>query len=362
MIPYEDLRRVNEPFFPLLRERFEKVLESGWYILGREVETFEREFARFLGASHCIGVASGLDALILSLEVFGFRPGSEVLVPSNTYVATILAVVRAGLQPVLVEPDPATYTIDPARIEEKVTPRTVALMPVHLYGKGCDMGPLMEIARCRGLKVIEDCAQSHGCRVGGRTTGTFGDFGAFSFYPTKNLGALGDGGAVVTDDPDLAARVRSLRNYGSTVKYHNDHVGMNSRLDEMQAAFLSAKLPHLERITEHKRLLARIYQETVDDRFVKPVERQGIDDVWHIYPIRHPERDRLREYLRENGVGTEIHYPVPPHRQPALAGIVTGEYPVSEEIHRTILSLPVSFCHTEGEIRRVAEILNRFEG
>ncbi|GAB4302166.1 MAG: DegT/DnrJ/EryC1/StrS family aminotransferase [Desulfuromonadia bacterium] len=362
MIPYEDLKRVNAPFFAELRESFDQVLESGWYILGGRVDTFEREFAAYTGAAHCVGVASGLDALILSLEAFGFRGGSEVIVPSNTYIATILAIVRAGLTPVLVEPDLATYTIDPLRIEEKISEKTVAIMVVHLYGKPCDMETIMEIARWRNLKVIEDCAQSHGATVDGKMTGTFGDFGAFSFYPTKNLGALGDAGGVITNNPDLADRVRTLRNYGSRIKYHNELIGMNSRLDELQAAFLTVKLRHLERITAHKRRLAGVYQSLLDDRFIKPVQKDGFGDVWHIYPIRHPDRDRLRGYLREAGVGTEIHYPVPPHRQRALSGIIRGEYSISDEIHRTILSIPLSLCHTEEEISRVADIMNRFDG
>lgn len=362
MIPYEDLKRVNAPFFLELRESFEHVLESGWYILGERVDTFEREFAAYTGATCCVGVASGLDALILSLEAFGFRAGSEVIVPSNTYIATILAIVRAGLVPVLVEPDIVTYTIDPLRIEEKVSKKTVAIIVVHLYGKPCEMGTIMEIARRWNLKVIEDCAQSHGATVDGKMTGTFGDFGAFSFYPTKNLGALGDAGGIITNDPDLGDRVRTLRNYGSRIKYHNELIGMNSRLDELQAAFLSVKLRHLDRITEHKRRLAGLYQCLLDDRFIKPVHKDGVGDVWHIYPIRHPERDRLRNYLRDAGVGTEIHYPVPPHRQRSLSGIISGDYPISEEIHRTILSIPISLCHTEDEIRQVADLINRFDG
>ena len=238
MIEYENLRKVNEPFLPEFRRTFNETLERGWYVLGKNVECFERDFAAYCGAAHCIGVASGLDALILSLKAFEFPAGSEVIVPSNTYIATILAIIQSGLKPVLVEPYTVTYNIDPAMIEEKITGATVAIMAVHLYGKLCDMEHITQIGRRHGLKILEDCAQAHGASFHGRKAGNFGDCAAFSFYPTKNLGALGDAGAVVTDDANTAAKIRMLRNYGSARKYYNDAVGMNSRLDEIQAAFL----------------------------------------------------------------------------------------------------------------------------
>ena len=361
MIEYESLREVNRPFFEEYRRVFGETLESGWYILGKQVESFETAFAGYCGTRHCIGVASGLDALILSLKAFDFEIGSEVIVPSNTYIATILAIVHCGLVPVLVEPDIATYTIDPALIEEKITPRTVAILVVHLYGKPCRMADICGIAGRYSLKVIEDCAQAHGASRKGQKVGTFGDFGAFSFYPTKNLGALGDAGGITTDKPELADRIRKLRNYGSSVKYHNELVGYNSRLDEMQAAFLSIKLARLDEINRHKRMLASLYREGLKDDFIQPLAEDESFDVFHIFNIRHPERNRLKEYLASKDIKTEIHYPVPPHRQKAMEGIITSsEFPVSDEIHATTLSLPISYCHTPDDICQVIASMNRF--
>lgn len=362
MIEYENLRKVNEPFFAEFRQVFSATLESGWYILGENVERFERAFAEYCGASHCIGVASGLDALILSLKSFNFPTGSEVLVPSNTYIATILAILQSGLKPVLVEPDLRTYNIDPARIGEGISDTTVAIMAVHLYGKVCEMDCITEIGRRHGLKIFEDCAQAHGARLKGKKAGTFGDCAAFSFYPTKNLGALGDAGAVVTNDSDCAAKLRSLRNYGSSKKYHNDKIGMNSRLDELQAAFLSVKLPVLDRINEHKRCLAAFYHQGLKGDFITPAIQDDFSDVYHIYNIRHERRDELKQYLEDNGILTDIHYPVPPHRQKALQGLFDGSaYPLSDEIHATTLSLPISLCHSEKDVMYVIDTLNRYK-
>lgn len=361
MIEFENLRKVNEPFFQEFRRIFDETLESGWYILGKKVESFEREFAKFCGVSHCIGVASGLDALILSLKAFDFAAGSEVLVPSNTYIATILAIIHCGLKPVLVEPDLRTYNIDASRIEGLITAKTVAVMVVHLYGKVCPMDSILAIGRRYGLKIFEDCAQAHGARLRDVKVGAFGDCGAFSFYPTKNLGALGDGGAVTTNEAGVAEKIRMLRNYGSGRKYFNELVGMNSRLDELQAALLSIKLAGLDRINDHKRRLAALYHQGLEGDFVKPVVEENFFDVYHIYNIRHPRRNELKEYLAENGVGTEIHYPVPPHRQHALQGMFCpDEYPLADEIHSTTLSLPISTCHSEEDVGRVIEIMNRF--
>jgi dTDP-4-amino-4,6-dideoxygalactose transaminase len=361
MIEYENLRKVNEPFLPEFRRTFNETLERGWYVLGKNVECFERDFAAYCGAAHCIGVASGLDALILSLKAFEFPAGSEVIVPSNTYIATILAIIQSGLKPVLVEPYTVTYNIDPAMIEEKITGATVAIMAVHLYGKLCDMEHITQIGRRHGLKILEDCAQAHGASFHGRKAGNFGDCAAFSFYPTKNLGALGDAGAVVTDDANTAAKIRMLRNYGSARKYYNDAVGMNSRLDEIQAAFLSVKLPHLDRINRHKRQLAALYQHGLRDDFIKPSLQEGFSDVYHIYNIRHERRDELKTYLAEHGIQTEIHYPVPPHRQKALQGMFDIDaYPLADEIHATTLSLPISACHSEDDMARVIAAMNRF--
>ena len=361
MIEYENLHRVNEPFFADFRRVFNEALESGWYILGKRVKSFEREFAEYCGVPHCIGVASGLDALSLSLKAFDFAPGSEVIVPSNTYIATILAIIQAGLRPILAEPELASYTLAPERIEERITDRTVAVMVVHLYGKLCRMDRILEIAGRHGLKVFEDCAQAHGASLNGKKAGTFGDCAAFSFYPTKNLGALGDGGMVATGNGMAAEKIRMLRNYGSSMKYHNEMVGVNSRLDELQAAFLSVKLVSLDRINEHKRQLAALYQEGLREEFIKPLVQDGFHDVYHIYNIRHPRRDELKAYLAEQGVMTEIHYPVPPYRQKALQGMFAQHsYPLADEIHATTLSLPVSFCHSADEIYRVIETMNLF--
>jgi len=359
MIEYENLRKVNEQFFEGYRKKLNEVLQSGWYILGKQVENFEIEFAAYLGVKHCIGVASGLDALILALDAMEFEKGSEVLVPSNTYIATILAIVRCGLKPVLVEPDIQTYNIDPLKIEEKISSRTKAIMPVHLYGKSCNMDPIMAIAQKYNLVVIEDCAQAHGAMYKNKKVGTFG-IGCFSFYPTKNLGALGDAGAIVTDNDALAEKLRALRNYGSSIKYYNDYVGYNSRLDEVQAAFLRVKLPFLDDINNHKRKLARIYLENLSDAFVKPVVHPDYFDVYHIFNVRHAQRDELREYLLQNGIKTEIHYPCSPHKQKAMQGILEGDYPISEEIHSTTLSLPISYFHTEEETLHICEVMNAF--
>lgn len=361
MIEYENLYKVNKPYFPEIRQAFNDTLESGWYILGKNVERFEEQFAAYCGVSHCVGVASGLDALILSLKAYDFPPGSEVLVPSNTYIATILAIIQSGLRPILVEPDLRTYNIDPARIEEKITPNTVAVMVVHLYGKVCAMDQILEIGRRHGLKVFEDCAHAHGSRLRGKKAGSFGNCAAFSFYPTKNLGALGDGGAVTTNDSAAAEKIRMLRNYGSGQKYYNEIVGMNSRLDEVQAALLSIKLIGLDRINKHKRKLAALYHQGLQNDFVKPIIEENFFDVYHIYNIRHQRRDKLKAYLTENGIHTEIHYPIPPHRQKALQGMYIGKnYPLSEEIHATTLSLPISTCHSEKNVLQVIEVMNSF--
>lgn len=359
MIEYESLGRLNKSFEEEYLQCFKELLASGWYILGKQVTTFEDAFAQYCGTKHCIGVASGLDALMLALRSFDFPAGSEVLVPSNTYIATILSILQCGLKPVLVEPDIRTYNIDPHKIEEKITKKTKAIMVVHLYGKACNMDPIMQIANKYELPVIEDCAQAHGAMYKGQKVGAFG-IGAFSFYPTKNLGALGDAGAITTNDPEKNDLFRTLRNYGSKIKYQNDYIGYNSRLDEIQAALLSVKLKYLDRINLHKRSLAAIYLKELKDDFIKPNVSPEYFDVYHIFNIRHPKRDELKEYLLKNGIKTDIHYPVPPHKQKAMDGIIKGEYPLSEEIHQTTLSLPISYGHTLDEVSRVVNVMNKF--
>lgn len=360
MIEYENLHKSNSIFFEELKKSFDDTLNSGWFILGKKVEKFEQEFSSYHNEKYCFGVASGLDALLLSLKAFDFERESEVIVPSNTYIATILSILHAGLKPVLVEPDILTYNIDPKKIEESITANTKAIMIVHLYGKSCEMAKIVEICGKYKLRLIEDCAQSHGAKFKGQLTGTFGEFGAFSFYPTKNLGALGDAGAVITNDDSLAIKIKRLRNYGSDVKYYNEVVGYNSRLDEVQAGFLSIKLKWLDEINTHKRKLAQIYLDNLKDDFIKPVVDKNYFDVYHIFNIRHKKRDELKDYLLKNEIKTDIHYPVAPHKQNAMKNILEGSYPISEEIHNTTLSLPCSFGHTEEEIYQVVEVMNKF--
>ncbi|MBL7889148.1 MAG: DegT/DnrJ/EryC1/StrS family aminotransferase [Bacteroidia bacterium] len=361
MIEYESLARLNAPFFEEYSKNFDKVLKSGWYILGTSVKQFEEEFAAYNKAAHCIGLASGLDAITLSIGAFNFEKGSEIIVPSNTYIATILSVMQNNMKPVLVEPDIHTYNIDPAKIEAAITSKTKAIVVVHLYGKACDMDPIKALCKKYNLKLIEDCAQSHGATYKGQFTGTFGEFGAFSFYPTKNLGALGDAGAVVCNDASLDKIIRRLRNYGSDVKYYNEVVGYNSRLDEVQAAFLSVKLKRLDEINSHKRSLAALYLKGLKSDFIKPVVHADYLDVYHIFNIRHEKRDALKEYLLKNDIKTEIHYPVSPSKQKALQGMLDKyDFPISEEIHRTTLSLPISFFHTADDVNKVIEVMNKF--
>jgi dTDP-4-amino-4,6-dideoxygalactose transaminase len=357
MIEYENLKLVNEKLFDKYKDSFDKFLNSGWFVLGEQVAQFEEDFARFNNTKHCIGVASGLDALILAIDAFKFPKNSEIIVPSNTYIATILAIVRNGFKPILVEPDINTYNIDPTKIEEKINKSTKAILVVHLYGKACDMDPIVAIAKQYDLKIIEDVAQAHGAKYKDKMVGTFG-VGCFSFYPTKNLGALGDAGAITCDDENYMKKIKSLRNYGSSKKYYNDDLGFNSRLDEIQAGFLSIKLEMLDDITNHKRELAKNYFENLDDRFIKPVVDEDYFDVYHIFNIRHSKRDELKAYLLENGIKTEIHYPLAPHKQKAMEGLIDGEYPISEVIHNTTLSLPISYFHTKEDVLKVCEVMN----
>jgi len=360
MIEYENLRKSNDPFFEDYKKSFGETLYSGWFILGKNLENFENEFAAYNRVKHCIGLASGLDALSLGLRSLNFKVNSEIIVPSNTYIATILSIIQNGLKPILVEPDINTYNIDPDKIEEKITSKTRAIMVVHLYGKCCQMDSIQNIAKKFDLKIIEDCAQAHGAKFNNQVAGTFGDIGAYSFYPTKNLGALGDAGACITNNDSLANKILALRNYGSNKKYFNEYIGYNSRLDEIQAGFLSIKLKALNEINKHKRSLAKIYLDNLKDDFIKPVVNKDYFDVYHIFNIRHQKRDELRDFLLKHDIKTDIHYPVPPHKQKAMQGIIDGEYPISEEIHKTTLSLPISYYHKSDDIYRVVEILNKF--
>lgn len=361
MIEYENLKKVNQPYFEEFNKVFREVLESGWFVLGNNVTEFEKEFADYTKVKYCTGVASGLDALTLSLKILDLPEQSEVIVPSNTYIATILSILQSGHKPVFVEPDLETYNINPELIEAAITSKTKALMVVHLYGKSCEMDPIMDICRRHGLYLIEDCAQAHGALYKGKKVGTFGDLAAFSFYPTKNLGCLGDGGAIVTNNEEYFKKARMLRNYGSEIKYYNEYVGVNSRLDEIQAAFLRVKLKHLDEIVSHKNNLAKVYLNGLSHNFILPSVNPDFYDSFHIFNIRHERRDRLKQFLLEHGIKTEIHYPLPPHKQNALAEMNSLSFPLSEEIHNTTLSLPVSSFHSVEDIQYIIKVLNDFK-
>ena len=362
MIEYENLKLANKPFADEYKEAIARVIDKGWFILGEELEKFEEEFARFCGSKYCIGVANGLEALTLAIKAYTFPEKSEIIVPSNTYIATILAIINAGHIPVLVEPDIRTYNINPSLIEEKITNRTVALLPVHLYGRPADMPDIISIAKKHNLVVIEDAAQSHGAMIGNTRIGNIGDATCFSFYPTKNLGAIGDAGAVTTNNEELARNIRRLRNYGSEKKYFNEIVGENSRLDEIQAACLRIKLRHLDEINNHKNELASIYyRELCNTQYILPYSTEGIKHVYHIFNIRYKDRDRLKDFLNKKGIRTEIHYPISPNKQKALNYLYSNQsYPISEEIHNTTLSLPISFIHKSIDIEEVCCALKEF--
>jgi dTDP-4-amino-4,6-dideoxygalactose transaminase len=364
IIPFLDLKAINLRDQAAFDHALHRVLASGWLILGNEVANFEKAFAAYCETSHCIGVANGLDALHLALKAWGIGPGDEVLVPSNTYIATWLAVTYTGAVPVPVEPVEATYNLDPARIEAAITPRTRAIIAVHLYGQMADMAEIGRIARNHGLKLLEDAAQSHGARWAGRPAGTESDAVAYSFYPGKNLGALGDGGAVTTNDPELAERIGMLRNYGSRRKYENELTGFNSRLDELQAAFLSEKLKRLDSDNARRHTIAQRYSEALAgvEGLQLPVVADAADAVWHLYVVRTAQREALQEFLRERGIGTLIHYPIPPHLQEAYAdlGHDVGSFPLSEAIHREVLSLPIGPTMSDDEVEQVIAAMTEY--
>jgi dTDP-4-amino-4,6-dideoxygalactose transaminase len=361
LIDFLNLGRVNAPYEPAIRDAIDRVLRSGFYILGEETAAFEREFAHYCGVKHCIGVANGLDALHLILRGYGIGAGHEVIVPANTFIATWLAVSLVGARIVPVEPDASSWNIDPKRIEEAITPRTRAIMPVHLYGAPAAMDAIRDIAQCHHLRVIEDAAQAHGARYRGLRAGSLGDAAGFSFYPGKNLGAMGDGGAVTTNDDALAERLRKLRNYGSSIKYLHDVEGVNSRLDEMQSAVLRVKLPHVDDDNARRAAVAARYREALADT---PVELMNVPDAaqsaWHLFVVRTPRRDALRDYLTSRGIGTQIHYPVPCHRQAAFADQAWPALPVTEQLQSQILSLPMSPYLTLDDVTEVAAQVKAF--
>lgn len=357
--------RLDRAFFQYQEEIEAKALEvlrSGWYVLGPEVEGFEREFAEFTGARHCVGLASGLDALWLAFRVLGIGSGDEVIVPANTYIASVMGITINGATPVFVEPD-EYYNIDVSLLEKHLTERTKAVLAVHLYGQAACMDEIFRFCQKHNLRLVEDCAQSHGARFKGRMTGTFGDIGCFSFYPSKNLGAYGDAGAIVTDDAEIAGTMQMYRNYGSEKRYYNKVVGANSRLDELQAGLLRVRLRHLADLTRERKSLAERYgRELKNPQLLLPRVREGAESVWHQYVVRTENRERLIQYLDQKGIGTIIHYPIPPHLSEAYAGLGhrRGEFPITERYADTVLSLPMYNGMTDREQTAVIDALNSF--
>lgn len=361
MIKFLDLHKINERFREEIDARIKKILDSGWYLLGEEDKTFEKNFAEFCGAKHCIGVANGLDALNLIIKAYSFGAGDEIIVPANTYIATILAITENGCTPILVEPDINTYNINPDLIEEKITPNTKAIMVVHLYGQAVQMEKIWALAKKYNLKVIEDSAQGHGAIYQGHKTGNLGDASGFSFYPGKNLGCMGDGGCVTTNDDELAKKIRAIANYGSDYKYHHIYKGVNSRLDEIQAAILDVKLPYLDKDNARRREIAKYYREHIKNpKIVLPQTYDENAHVWHVFVVRCEDRDGLQRYLEENEIQTNIHYPTPPHKQGCYSEYTHLSLPVTEKIHREVMSLPISPVMTDEEVKKVVEVVNGF--
>lgn len=362
MIKFLDLHKINERFRNEIDERITQVLDSGWYILGEQVRVFEKNFANFCGVKHCIGCANGLDALNLIIKGFGFTDGDEIIVPANTYIASILAISQNGCKPILVEPDINTYNINPDLIEQKITDKTKAIMVVHLYGQAVEMEKIWDIAKRYNLKIIEDSAQSHGARYKGKRAGNLGDASGFSFYPGKNLGCMGDGGCVTTNDDELAYRIRAIANYGSDYKYHHIFKGTNSRLDEIQAAVLDIKLKHLDEDNKRRSEIAKFYRENIKNpNIILPQLKEEENHVWHIFAVRVNDRNRLKKYLEGNGIETNIHYPTAPHKQECYKELEHLSFPVSEKIHKEILSLPISPVLTNEEVTKIVKVINDYE-
>lgn len=363
-IPFVSFRPMEQELDKDLRAAFENVYTRSWYIEGVEDEAFEKAFAQYCNVKYCVGVGNGLDALMLALKALNIGPNDEVIVPSNTYIATALAATYVGAKIVFVEPDIRTFNIDSSRIEDAITDKTRVIMPVHLYGQPCDMDPIMEIAKKYNLFVIEDCAQAHGAMYKGKKIGSFGNAAGFSFYPGKNLGALGDAGATISNDKELIQKVKVLGNYGSDYKYHHILQGNNSRLDELQAAFLSAKLPYLEKMNNERRRIAKLYLDGINNsEIVLPYVIENIVPVWHVFGIRCQRRDDLEAWLKEKGIGTNKHYPIPMHLQDCYKnlGYKRGDFPIAEEISATELSLPMYYGLTNEEIQYVIETINKFK-
>lgn len=363
-VPFVTFKPLEKELDKDLRNAFERVYDRSWYIEGVEDEAFEKAFAEYCDSKYCVGVGNGLDSLFLALKAMGIKEGDEVIVPSNTYIATALAVTYTGATPVFVEPDIRTFNIDPTKIEAAITDKTKAIMPVHLYGQACDMDPIMEVAKKYNLYVVEDCAQAHGAKYKGKVIGSFGDAAGFSFYPGKNLGALGDAGATVTNNEELAKKVRALGNYGSDYKYHHIYQGNNSRLDELQAAFLAAKLPHLNKVNAERRKIAQKYLDGINNpEIILPFVPEYAEPVWHIFGVRCDRRDELEKFLNEVGISTNKHYPIPMHLQGCYAdlGFKKGDYPIAEEISETELSIPMYYGMTDEEVQYVIDRMNEFK-
>jgi dTDP-4-amino-4,6-dideoxygalactose transaminase len=361
MIKFLDLHKINERYRAELDEKIKQILDSGWYLQGKQNERFSNNFAQFCGTKYALGVANGLDAIRLIIKAYGFGAGDEIIVPANTFIATILAVSENGCTPVLVEPDINTYCINPDLIEQAVTPKTKAIVVVHLYGQATPMEKIWKIAQKHNLKIIEDSAQAHGAIYQGKRAGNLGDAAAFSFYPGKNLGAMGDAGGITTNDKELFEKVKAIANYGSDYKYHHIYKGVNSRLDELQAGILDIRLAHLDDDNARRREIATYYRENMKNPLITlPQTYDEQSHVWHIFAVRCKERDRLQKYLEENGVQTNIHYPVPPHKQGAYKEWKTLSFPVTEQIHKEIISLPISPVLTDEEVKQVVELINAF--
>ena len=362
MIKFLDLEKINNRFRDEIDLRIKTILDKGWYLQGEENEIFCKNFANYCGTKHAIGVANGLDALNLIIKAFGFGVGDEIIVPANTYIASILAISQNGCTPILIEPDINTYNINPDLIEEKITPKTKAIMVVHLYGQAVQMDKIWDLAKKYNLKVIEDSAQAHGAYYKDKRTGNLSDASAFSFYPGKNLGCMGDGGAVTTNDDELAQKIKAIANYGSDRKYHHIYKGVNSRLDEIQAAVLDVKLKYLDKDNQRRREISKYYRENIkNEKIILPTAYNEDSHVWHIFAVRTKERDKFQKYLVENEIQTIIHYPTPPHKQNAYKEWANLSYPITEEIHRTIISLPISPVMTDTEIQKVVEVVNNYE-
>jgi len=367
MIPFLDLKKINNQYRNELESAFKKVMDSGYFVLGKEVDLFETEFANYCGTKHCLGVANGLDALILILlgykKLGKLKDGDEVIVPANTYIASILAIIQANLKPVLIEPDEKTYNLNGAQVENAISSKTKAIMAVHLYGQLADMAALQTLAEKHNLILIEDSAQSHGATVGGKKSGNLSHASGFSFYPGKNLGCIGDGGGITSNDSELITIIRALRNYGSQEKYVNKYLGMNSRLDEIQAAFLRVKLPHLDKEIIERQGISKKYRISIQNPIVKlPFVGDESAHVWHLFVVMTENRERFQNYLKEKGIGTLIHYPIPPHKQEALKQFSSLDLPITESIHRTVLSLPLYPTMTESQIDTVISVVNSYDG